>query len=1102
MDYTSTPSTGALKTRLVFRTNWAVKRDEEVRVVGDCAELGSWNPLMGHVLSRIRESGRCWTSRPGVLVPTGKEVQYKYALVCRLTGELIQWQAQEGNRAVLPTGLKQLAEDDNGDGRRMELETETETRTPPLLPTKRSSNTVIEGSPNPVSRQPAPSDSYGDDSPRPSHKVSNTSISCMMHVPEQTALGREDVVMIVFRRLPLSVAKDETTGDWKVVKTFVRETSVLPFMLHLTKPDWRESAYQVKFVGLPGVVGIKDPAEKKRITEVLAPHNCIPVFVDSEVHDQHSQFSQDFMWPVFNGMKVFDEEDPDNLSNVTMFNEAQWKCYQAFNNAYAEVIEARRTPETLVWVHDYELLLVPRYVSLRCPDCALGMFLHCAFPSSELLSCLPNREEILQGMLCSRVVYFQIFDYMRNFISCCSLLLGARHTFQRGGIMQVEHDGKSVVVGADHFVIPYSHLVRKLSSDKVGVEVEKLRTRFQGKIIIGSYDKCDSTAGLMQKLRIFHQFLSEYCSYRKEVVLVQFVSSTEWKPGATGQSRHGGEHLQLRKDLEAQAEETNKKFAIAGQPPLVNLVFEEGKGKTYRIATLNAIDILLDTSINDGLNLVPFLFYVAHSQDQKGVAIVSEFAGCSSALTGAFKVNPHSPRAVMTALDTALSLPFAQQAERFGKDHSYVSTQMLVKWMENSVTELKRVKEQGSVGQTAGFDASFRMGLQAKGGVRPLDHNQVIECYRKAKSRVLFFDAEGTIASKAAWQLKAGARAALLAEGTPPDSKMIDCLQTLANDRNNTVVVVSGRNSDTLEEWFGQVAGLGLCAEHGFHFLPPYKLQRLQGRRPVEDCSRWFMMVDTSSDADNEWKTIASEVMKLYVKRVQGSIVEYKASGIAWNYRDVGAPDLINQLAMELARFLDPNQPEGLLRGYPARIVCGKGYVEVLRTDVNKGVACHKVLKEAQEVLGNSPDFVLCIGDDRSDEDMFAAVSKFYRYAVQESEPATPHRLQNSPNSTPMTNKTSMRGSDDAPTPMTAKQKQASISNLTKGQYWTVTVGRKPSNAKHFVRDVGEVSDLLTKLSQQSVVSSFSRYSSMPTLTGGLAGLALNESGEIDEQTG
>merc|ERR1712151_804219 len=104
---------------------------------------------------------------------------------------------------------------------------------------------------------------------------------------------------------------------------------------------------------------------------------------------------------------------------------------------------------------------------------------------------------------------------------------------------------------------------------------------------------------------------------------------------------------------------------------------------------------------------------------------------------------------------------------------------------------------------------------------------------------------------------------------------------------------------------------------------------------------------------DDDWKTIVFEVMKMYTKRVQGSVVEYKGSAITWNYRHVGALMVAKEIALGLTRFLDPQSGEdSLLHGYPVAVVNGPGYVEVRLKDVDKGVAVNRMLQAMRDHIG------------------------------------------------------------------------------------------------------------------------------------------------------
>lgn len=193
--------------------------------------------------------------------------------------------------------------------------------------------------------------------------------------------------------------------------------------------------------------------------------------------------------------------------------------------------------------------------------------------------------------------------------------------------------------------------------------------------------------------------------------------------------------------------------------------------------------------------------------------------------------------------------------------------------------------------------------------------------------------------------------------GQPPDEQLLDSLRTLCKDKRNHVLIVSGRNQETLEEWFGDVKDLSLCAEHGFH----YKVPKLGNN------NQWYCLLQK---VDTTWKTITFEIMSQYMKRTQGSFIENKGSALVWLFRDAD-PDFGIWQAKELSQTLTD-----ILFGFPVEVRSGKGYVEVKLCGVNKGQAVSNILTKVQHIRGDV-DFVLCFGDDRTDEDMFDVINHF-----------------------------------------------------------------------------------------------------------------------------
>jgi trehalose 6-phosphate synthase/phosphatase len=264
------------------------------------------------------------------------------------------------------------------------------------------------------------------------------------------------------------------------------------------------------------------------------------------------------------------------------------------------------------------------------------------------------------------------------------------------------------------------------------------------------------------------------------------------------------------------------------------------------------------------------------------------------------------------------------------------------------------------------------------------------------------------------------------------------------------------------------------------------------------------MISDTEEDRD--WQELATALMQMYCKRVQGSFLENKGSAISWNYGLVSAPQVAQQMAMELQTFLDPELEEGLLRGYPVATAVGKGYVEVKRIDIDKGVAVRRTLNDMEAQIG-PVDFILCLGDDRSDEDMFEVVEEWAKQIIRKREDdelnddldvpeLTPtqaflRQKSNSAMDAQFGRQTSICAAartegDENPTmkkrnSLTIEDKEL-YGDQSSSMYYTATVGRKPSKARYYVKDTEEVSELLHKFAVATTKAKLSRFSSMPSL--------------------
>ncbi|KAK4400113.1 Alpha,alpha-trehalose-phosphate synthase [UDP-forming] 6 [Sesamum angolense] len=397
------------------------------------------------------------------------------------------------------------------------------------------------------------------------------------------------------------------------------------------------------------------------------------------------------------------------------------------------------------------------------------------------------------------------------------------------------------------------------------------------------------------------------------------------------------------------------------------------------------------------MNLIPYEYIISRqanekldkvlgletSTPKKSMLVVSEFIGCSPSLSGAIRVNPWNIDAVAEAMDSALVMAEPEKQLRHEKHYKYVSTHDVAYWARSFLHDLERTCKDHVRRRCwgIGFGLSFRV-VALDPNFRKLAMEHIVSAYRRTTTRAILLDYDGTLMPQNSIDKK-------------PSSKTLDILNSLCRDKNNMVFIVSARRRDTLAEWFSSCDKLGIAAEHGY-FTRMKRDEEWDTCVPIGECN---------------WKQIAEPVMQLYTETTDGSIIEFKETAMAWCYEDAD-PDFGSCQAKELLDHL-----ESVLANEPVTVKSGSNCVEVQPQGISKGLVAKRLLSSMQEE-GMSPDFVLCIGDDRSDEDMFEVITS------------------------------SIAGPSIAP----------------RAEVFACTVGRKPSKAKYYLDDTVEIVRLMQGL--------------------------------------
>eukprot|EP00644_Phytophthora_capsici_P009637 jgi/Phyca11/118057/e_gw1.35.15.1 len=468
-------------------------------------------------------------------------------------------------------------------------------------------------------------------------------------------------LIVVSNNLPVLLERQPQTGRWKATKT----TGGLDKLMCLTGVRAEMNFLWVGWVGqhIP-------KSEHEAVRRLLLQHNCLPVFLSSDVASRHTGFSSEVLWSLFHYVS-----EPVPFT----FNKQDWRAYESANESFADVIAEIYNEGDSVWVHDYHLMLLPSLLRQRIPPCRIGWFLHTPFPASDVYCRLPVRSQLLQGVLQADLVGFQTFDYERHFLSTCHRLLG----------VECSHKGvRSTLPDRDHFTsigvfpigINLEPFARAASSMPTLNRVNELHDKFGGKRIILGIDRLDNIKGIPHKMLAMEMLLDRFPEWQHNVVLVQIGISS--RSGVMSSHSYHNIVTQVNQIVGR----INGIFGTLDYAP-IHFIQQQSTPHEELCALYDLADVCLVTSTRDGMNLVSHEFIVCEDGGP-GVLVVSEFAGCSQSLSGAIVVNPWNTEDVALSIHQALSMCRTEREIRQQKLYRYVSSNTAAAWGEQFLEEL------------------------------------------------------------------------------------------------------------------------------------------------------------------------------------------------------------------------------------------------------------------------------------------------------------------------------------------------------------------------------------------------------------------------------
>ena len=735
--------------------------------------------------------------------------------------------------------------------------------------------------------------------------------------------------------------------------------------------------------------------EREEISNILKEKNMYLINVKPEIYEKTKILFNGILEPLCHYITL-DENSMDTYVNFSDY----WKEYKKYIDAVCTTIlpHISKKKKTLIFLHDYYFFLFPTIFVNKCnytkdyqdilSNISMGLYIHISFPSHEIFKRIPTREEIIASLIKCQVLGFHTFDHSRNFLKTSKRLLGANFVSTVHGDLAANYLENTALIRVKN-VTPEIDIIKEYQKDpKFQQKYNEIINKYKDKIIFLAMDHLFFPITIKNKLVAFKRFLSANTERANKVVFLLIV-----RDEIKGDTK-------VPESMEKIIKEIKDEFGEdVIDVKMMELPYVE------RLALLASANCYVRTTKQESYSMSVYEFLILkrlYHKELESACIISELSGVNTSLANTIKVNPFDYNSLIKGFSDAYQQLGAKEFS--DKDYLHVEKSSLKNWFYSFLKDIKNIKLSDENTYYLGVDDTFNFKLKKiSSKFNQLNSEQIVHLYGQSFKRLIFLDFEGTLPTEDIGQGKIEK----LFKDRKPSQEILNLLTELTNDKKNCVYIVAGKGAKQLDVWFEGIPNLGLSAEHGYLYK-------------VKAKDQWKKIVDKY---DTSWRKICTNIIGPYTDRCEGSTLEIKESSIVWQYSECD-----QELGKAFASVIT-SELQVALKNKEVKIINGKGFVEVITLGIDKGYFVSYIIKEKIRQK-KAPDFILCIGDDASDEKMFKFLNK---------------------------KKKEIKGFNHA-------------ANLI-----SITVGKKPSEAQYYVNNTKEVQDLIKKFTFK-IAKSVSSY--------------------------
>jgi alpha,alpha-trehalose-phosphate synthase [UDP-forming]/trehalose-phosphatase len=607
----------------------------------------------------------------------------------------------------------------------------------------------------------------------------------------------------------------------------------------------------------------------------------------SEAENYYHGYSNQVLWP---------------LCHITLdrvyFRKKFWEDYKKANRAFSNAVLEEAGNDLIIWVHDYHLCLVPGMLRNERPELTIAHFWHIPWPDWSVFRICPQAKEILEGLLGNDLIGFQTPLFVKNFMDCVSECLDADIDYSRATI---NFRGHTTRLKAFPISIDFDKFNSMASAQRTIRMMENIKEKHgvtQGYIGIG-VDRLEYTKALIKRLQVIDLFFDRYERFRRKFTFIQIAVPTRMREP----------YISYKKAVEELVSKINEKYSVGDWKPIIYIdtkVEHKDLVSYYRAA-----DVAIISSVYDGMNLVA-KEYVASKSDEKGVLILSEFAGASEELEGSILVNPYDIEQFSECIKTALKMTEKEKVSRMAALRRHVSENNIHKWIIDMLNEIAAIAAVKSEKCCYLFDNMSEIKKTAF-------HENIF----------MFLDYDGTLTPIV---------------GTPDKAVISDEMRSLIIKLKDIipVAVISGRALKDVKGRVG-IEDIIYAGNHGAEIW--------DGKKAI---------ISQGSEENRRLLEEVLEKLKKETSYIKGVLIEDKGITASMHFRSVNVRQIgdIFRIFEKIAKEYEDD----------FRFVTGKKVFEIRPVNIwNKGDAVSWII----ENMGKHR-FPVYIGDDTTDEDAYS----------------------------------------------------------------------------------------------------------------------------------